>query len=291
VRLSVSITNYSWPDGPAGIAGELDRVAGIADESGLDTLWVADHLLQADPTSTPDSEMLEVYTTLGFLAARTGRVRLGTMVSAVTFREPALLVKAVTTLDVLAGGRARLGIGAGHHDGEARDLGLPFPGTGERFDRLEETLQIAFRMFAGDQSPFEGKHYRLARPVAQPRPLSDPRPSILIGGAGEKRALPLVVKYGDACNLFDIPDGGRTLARKLAVLNQLCEEAGRPANEVEKTVSTRLAPGESAGSFVRRCADLAKLGLDHVVVITSGPWTPEELRTLAEAVPALHELD
>jgi alkanesulfonate monooxygenase SsuD/methylene tetrahydromethanopterin reductase-like flavin-dependent oxidoreductase (luciferase family) len=157
MRVSIGVMNFSWPGGPRRLGAELARLARAADGAGVDTVWVGDHLLQADPTSAPDqTEMLEAYTTLGFLAAQTERVRLGTMVTGVTFREPALLVKAVTTLDVLSGGRAWLGIGAGYHQDEAQAMGLPLPPVAERFQRLEETLQIAARMWAGDDTPFEG---------------------------------------------------------------------------------------------------------------------------------------
>ena len=182
-----------------------------AEAAGLDTVWVPDHLLQADPSSTPEAEMLEAYTALGFLAAQGGRVRLGTMVTAATFRTAALLVKAVTTLDVLSGGRAWLGIGTGYHEGEARALGLPLPPRGERYERLEETLRIALQMWAGDESAFSGVHYALERPVNSPQAITRPHPPILIGGMGERRTLRLVARYADACNLFDIPDGGKTI--------------------------------------------------------------------------------
>lgn len=288
MRISVNITNYSWP---GRLAAELRRVARTADAAGFDTVWVGDHLVQADPTAAAaDTEMLEAYTTLGHLAGCTERVRLGAMVSPVTMREPALLVKAVTTLDVLSAGRAWLGIGAGYHADEAAAMGLPLPAVAERFDRLEETLQIARRMWAGDDAPFAGRHYRLEHPHGSPRPAGRPHPPVLVGGAGERRTLRLVARYADACNLFDIPDGGRTVRRKLDVLARHCAEAGRPYQEIEKTLSTRLSAGESADGFVRRCAALAGFGIEHLVVITPGPWTAESLATLAEAVPAAGEV-
>jgi F420-dependent oxidoreductase-like protein len=266
-------------------------VAGAADQAGLDTVWVSDHLVQADPTAAPgQTEMLEGYTALGFLAARTERVRLGTMVTGVTFRPPALLIKAVTTLDVLSGGRAWLGVGAGYQEDEAQAMGLPLPPVAERFERLEETLQIAARMWAGDEAPFEGRHYRLQHPTGSPLPLRRPHPPILVGGTGERRTLRLVARYADACNLFDIPDGGRTVGRKLEVLARHCDEVGRPFEAIEKTLSTRLEPGEPAGSFVERCAAAAELGIEHMVVITPGPWTDESLATLAAAAPAVAEV-
>lgn len=291
MRISVSITNYSWPGGPRELGAELARVGRTVDEAGIDTLWVVDHLIQADPTAPPgDTDMHEAYTTLGFLAAHTERVRIGTMVTGVTFRPPALLVKAVTTLDVLSGGRAWLGIGAGHHDGEATAMGLPFPGAAARLDQLEETLQIATLMWSGDESPYEGRQFTLGQPDGHPAPIQRPGPPILIGGHGERRTLRLVAQYADACNLFDIPDGGRTVTHKLEVLVRHCAEVGRPYAAIDKTLSTRLEAGESADEFVRRGVAAAQLGIEHLIVGTSAPWTPDSLGVLADAVPALHEV-
>jgi F420-dependent oxidoreductase-like protein len=290
MRISLSITDFSWPGGASGLAADLAHVATAAEQAGLDVLWVSDHLLQAAPGSAEDAEMLEAYTALGFLAARTERIALGTMVTAATFRPPALLVKAVTTLDVLSGGRAWLGIGAGYHEEEGRAFGVPLPPVRERFERLEETLALALQMWAGDAAPFAGKHLRLDRPVGSPRPLSRPHPPILVGGMGERRTLPLVARYGDACNLFDIPDGGATVRRKLDVLARCCEALDRPFAEIEKTLSSRLAPGESPDAFAERCAGMRAWGIDHIVLITTGPWTDEQLATLAAAVPAVHGL-
>jgi F420-dependent oxidoreductase-like protein len=290
MRVSIEVTNYSWPGGPSGLGSELAHLVRGADQAGVDTVWVVDHLLQADPTAAPDdTEMLEAYTTLGFLAAQTERVRLGTMVTGVTFRPPALLVKAVTTLDVLSGGRAWLGLGAGYQGEEAEAMGLPLPPVAERFQRLEETLQIAARMWAGDDAPFEGKHYRLGRPVGSPLPTQRPGPPVLIGGTGERKTLRLVAQYADACNLFDIPDGGRTVKHKLAVLARHCADLDRPYEQIEKTLSSRLEAGESSDAFVRRCAAAAELGIEHMVVITSGPWTTDALATLAAAIPTLRQ--
>jgi F420-dependent oxidoreductase-like protein len=289
VRVSLSLTNYSWLEPPG------DALAGIAhaaDASNIDTLWVADHLIQADPTAPPgDDEILEAFTTLGFIAAETTRIRLGAMVSGVIFRPPAVLIKAVTTLDVLSGGRTWFGIGAGHHDGEAKALGLPFPPVAQRLDQVEETLQLASRMWRGDRRPFAGKQFRLDDPQASPAPVRPGGPPILIGGAGERRTLRLVARYADACNVFDIPDGGRTVRHKLDVLAQHCTELGRPYAELEKTMSTRLEPQETADEFVRRGAAAGELGIDHLVVVMSGPWTLDAVHTLADAAVALGEID
>ena len=284
MRISLSVTDYSYESG--GLAPALARIARAAEDTGLDTLWVADHLVQANPTSTPDSEMLEAYTTLGYLAATTERIRLGAMVTAATFRPATLLVKAVTTLDVLSGGRAWLGIGAGYHEDEAAAMDLPLPPVAERFERLQETLRLARQMWAGDASPFHGRHVRPQRPVSNPPPLTRPHPPILVGGMGERKTLRLVAEHADACNLFDIPDGGATIRHKLEVLAAHCETVGRPYDEIEKTVSTRLEPGESPEAFAARCESLADLGIDHAVVITTGAWTEDAVATLGRAILA-----
>ncbi|WP_242504547.1 TIGR03560 family F420-dependent LLM class oxidoreductase [Promicromonospora panici] len=292
MQLSISLSNQSWAGGPARLRENMTRVAGVADESGMDTLWVPDHLLQADPTVPPsDTDMLEGLTVLGFLAARTERIRLGTMVAGITFRPPALLIKAVTTLDVLSGGRAWFGIGAGYHGDEADRMGLDMPPVADRFERLEEAIQLALRMWRGDESAFEGAHYRPTGPVGSPRAISDPHPPILIGGTGERKTLLLVARYADACNLFDIPDGGQTVRHKLAVLERHCADEGRLFGAITKTLGTRLAPGESSDDFVRRAEGLAALGIDHLAVVASQAWTPEALSVLARAVPKLRDIE
>jgi len=285
MRISLNVTDYTLSDGPRGLPAWLRHVGETVDGSAIDTLWVADHLLQADPTSTPDAEMLEAYTTLGFLAAHTRRVRLGTMVSAATFRAPALLVKAITTLDVLAGGRTWLGVGAGHAEDEGRAMGVPLPPMSERFEHVEDVLRLASQMWTGDDAPFNGHHAHLERPVGNPLPIR--RPSLLVGGMGERKTLRLVARYADACNLFDIPDGGRTVRHKLDVLRRHCEAEDRDYARIEKTVSTRLSPGESADAFTERCSTFASWGLEHVVCITPGAWDDERLTVLSAAASRL----
>lgn len=290
MKLSIAITNFTWQGGPSRLAADLGELVRQADDGGIDTVWVPDHLVQAEPGTELTQEMLEAYTTLGYLAGITSRVRLGTAVSAVTFRPPALLIKAVTTLDVLSGGRARLGIGAGYMQSEADMMGLPLPPTAERFERLEETLQLAVRMWSGNDSAFDGKHTRLTRPISSPLPLSRPHPPIMVGGTGEKKTLRLVARYAQACNLFDIPDGGATIRHKMQVLAGHCEAEGRPFDEIEKIVSSRLGAGETPQEFAERARALAALGADHVSLLNAGPWTPEALGRLTAAVPLVEHI-
>jgi F420-dependent oxidoreductase-like protein len=289
MRLGVSITNYSWAGAPLTLAGHIVDLARLVDDAGIDTLWVADHLLQMDPSASIDEPMLEAYATLAFIAGATQRVQLGTMVTWATIRPPALLIKTVTTLDVLSGGRAWLGVGIGYRGDEAAMTGLPFEPTPERFSRLEELLQLAAQMWDGDRAPFEGPHHRLERPVNEPAPIA--RPRVLIGGMGEQRTLPLVARYADACNLFDIPDQGATLRRKLDVLARACDAAGRDRHEIEVTLSTRLGDGETATQLCDRAASLADVGVDHLVFVTTGPWrTGGDIDVLVDAAEALHTI-
>ncbi|OMC09634.1 TIGR03560 family F420-dependent LLM class oxidoreductase [Mycolicibacterium fortuitum] len=281
MKLSVSVTNYSWPEG---IEQRLTDLAAFLDDTAVDTLWVADHLVQADPSSRSDEPMLEAYTVLGYLAAATRRLRLGTMVTAATFRAPALLVKAVTTLDVLSNGRAWLGIGAGYNTAEATAMGLFLPGTAERFERMSELLRLADQMWRGDRTAFLGEYLTAHQPIGSPPPVTAPHPPVLIGGTGERRTLRLVAQYGDACNLFDIPDGGAAIRRQLEVLDRHCADVGRRAEEIERTVTTALQDGECADALAERCRALADSGIQHVVVIARGrPLTSSDLNCVAAA--------
>jgi alkanesulfonate monooxygenase SsuD/methylene tetrahydromethanopterin reductase-like flavin-dependent oxidoreductase (luciferase family) len=280
--MDVSISITAYPSGDA--AAALTDLGQAADGLGLHTVWATDHLIQADPAAATTDPMLEAYAVLAFLSATTHRVRLGAMVSPVTFRPPALLIKTVTTVDVLSGGRAWLGVGAGYQQAEAQDMGLPLPAPRERYEHLDDTLRLAAQMWRGDTAPFHGFHARLERPVSSPPPMTPPRPPILIGGVGERRTLRLVAEYADACNLFDIPDGGVTIRHKLAVLRDHCAAIGRDYAGITRTVSTALGDGEQPARFVERCAQLKSYGIDHVVVITRGrPFTVADLECIATA--------
>src|SRR5918997_4223294 len=224
MKFGITIPRFLAPGGVPGIAPELAGIARDADQAGLDSLWVMDHFFQIPMVGAAEEPMLEGYSTLAYVAGVTERIHLGTLVTGVTYRHPGLLIKTVTTLDVLSGGRAWLGIGAGWYEREHLGLGVPFPALSERFERLEETLQIAQHMWSGVDGPYEGKHYQLAETLSQPMPLSTPHPRIMIGGGGEQKTLRLVARYADACNLFGMPgdEGLATLSRKLNVLRAHC---------------------------------------------------------------------
>lgn len=262
MKLGLHLPDFTWPGGPRTLGKDLARVAGAAEEAGLAKLSVMDHVWQIGAVGPAENDMLEAYTALGYLAAHTSRIELLCWVTAVVYREPGLLAKAVTTLDVISGGRAWLGIGAAWNEAEARGLGLPFPPTAERFERLEEALKICLQMWSEDEGPFSGRHYQLERTLSSPQPLSRPHPPILIGGGGEKKTLRLVAQYAQACNLFASPD----LERKLDVLRGHCEAVGRDYDEIEKTVLVPLDPGpdgENVDALLERLRGLAALGVTH----------------------------
>ena len=249
MKVGLHISNFTWDDGPAELRFRLADIAQRAEQGGVDRISVMDHVWQIGPIGPPHHEMLEAYTALGWLAAKTERVKLLTMVTAVVYREPGLLAKAMSTLDVLSGGRSILGIGAAWNEDESRGLGLPFPPTAERFERLEEAIRICLQMWSDDDGSFDGKHYHLARTLNSPQPLARPRPPILIGGGGEKKTLRLVAQYADSCNIaFYNPDEA---AHKLEVLRGHCADVGRNYDEIEKTAQTRFDLGED-GEYVQR---------------------------------------
>ena len=283
MKVGLHIADFTWEGGPPALGPRLGEVARRADEAGVDRISVMDHVWQIGHRGPPELEMLEAYTTLGFLAASTERVKLLTVVTAVVYREPGLLAKAVTTLDVLSGGRAMLGIGAAWNAEEARGLGLFFPPLAERYERLEEALRICRQMWSDDDGPFEGQHYHLGRTLNSPQSLSRPHPPILIGGSGERKTLPLVARYADACNLFDTPE----LAHKLDVLREHCAAAGRDYDEIEKTVQVRYDLGENGERVeqtIEHLHELSELGFTvaHGTLARVGTLRPIEL--MAERV-------
>jgi F420-dependent oxidoreductase-like protein len=263
MKLGLHLADFTFPDGPPALAADLKRIAGAADEAGFARISVMDHLWQIPQVGPVENDMLEAYTTLGFLAGCTAKAQLLAWVTAAVYREPGMLAKQVTTLDVLSGGRAMLGIGAAWNADESHGLGLFFPGTAERFERLEEVLQICLQMWSDDDGPYDGKHYQLGRTLNSPQPLTRPHPPILIGGSGEKKTLRMVAQYAQACNLF----GGPEVARKLDVLRGHCDTLGRDYDAIEKTVIAVLDPGpngEKVDQVLAELEALADLGIEHV---------------------------
>ncbi len=241
MKLGLHVSNFTFSGGPTQLRGDLVHIAQAAEAAQFDRLSVMDHLWQIHQIGPRESEMLEAYTTLGYLAAVTEKIKLLTLVTGTVYRQPGLLAKLVTTLDVLSGGRAMLGIGAAWNEEEAVGLGLDFPPLAERFERLEETLQICLQMWSEDESAFHGTHYQLGRLLNSPQAISTPHPPILIGGSGEKKTLRLVAKYAQACNLFGRDD----VAHKLDVLREHCVTEGRDYEEIEKTVLFNFNVGDN----------------------------------------------
>jgi F420-dependent oxidoreductase-like protein len=275
MRLGVHVVSFNIDGGPTAIGPTLARVGEAAERAGMANLSAMDHYLQimGDPTDP----MLEGYTTLAFLAAHTRTVELQLLVTGVTYRHPGLLAKIVSTLDVLSGGRAALGIGAAWFEREHAALGVPFPPLSERFERLEETLRVVRQMWSDDNGPFTGKHYRLAETINSPQPLSQPHPPIMIGGSGEKKTLRLVARYGDACNLFARPDTGpATVKSKLDVLAAHCAREGTDYDRIRKTIlwTGSLEPTAAGGAaFAEQMRPYAEIGVEevHVMPFTTDP--------------------
>jgi F420-dependent oxidoreductase-like protein len=290
MRISLSIGNFTSPGGPACLGAELSRVAVAADELGFDSLSVMDHFFQIRMIGPPEREMLEGYTTLAFIAGQTRRLKLGTLATGVHYRHPGILAKIITSLDVLSGGRAWLGIGAGWNVDESRGLGVPFPPLRERFERLEETLQICLQMWRGDDQPIHGQHYDLERPLNSPQSLSRPHPRIVIGGGGEQRTLRLVARYADACNLFATAE----IPHKLDVLRAHCEAEGRDYAAIEKTSMYMWDPGDDVDNVepvIHSLGWLASMGIQHVFISVSDAYAVRPLEVIAERImPAVADL-
>lgn len=279
MRIDITLANLTLRGGPPQLAANLGRAAVLAEQAGLSTVWVMDHYFQIPPIGPAEHEMLEGYSLLSFLAAHTKRVRLGTLVTGVTYRHPGLLVKIATTLDVLSGGRAWFGVGAAWFEREHQGLGVPFPPLRERFERLEECLQIALQMWSPSNGPYHGRHYQLQETLCMPQPLSKPRPPIMIGGGGEKKTLRLVAQYADACNLFSDPT---VVAHKLGVLRAHCEQLGRDYAAIEKTVMVTFRP--DAGKLLEELAALAAVGVQTAVIVGMDPTEEKNFEMLATTV-------
>ncbi len=293
MRIGQQVSYFSWPCAPASIGPQFASIARWAETAGAETLWVMDHLWQIESIGPPEAEMLEAYTTLGFAAGVTSRIELGAMVGAVTMRNPALLVKTITTLDVLSGGRAWMGIGAAWFEAENVGYGLDFPPVAERFVRLEDTLRLARQMWSGDDSPFDGEGFTAPRPLTSPLPVRTP--PVLIGGVGERKTLRMVAQYADATNIFD--GGPEFVGGKLAVLRRHCEELGRDYDEIRKTVLTRIslsarggvaAPSGETTMSVAEALDklgrLAEVGVDTAILGMGNDTDEGSYEFLAELI-------
>jgi F420-dependent oxidoreductase-like protein len=272
MNLDLHVPRFTWPGGPDAIGPTLTTLALTAEALGVRTLSVMDHWFQMEAFWPAEEPMLEGYTTLSFVAAQTERLRVRLLVGGVTYRRPGLLAKTITTLDVLSAGRAELGLGAAWYEREHRGLGVPFPPVAERFERLEETLQICLQMWSDDNGPFHGAHYELAETLCSPKPVSSPRPRILIGGSGEKKTLRLVAQYADACNIFG---DATTVAHKLDVLRRHCDALGRNFDDIEVTVLVNVEDGMSSDDILTAVESLAEVGV-HTVVARSSHREPSK---------------
>jgi F420-dependent oxidoreductase-like protein len=276
MNLDIHVPRFTWPGGPASMGPTLATLAQTAEALGVRTLSVMDHWFQMDLMWPADEPMLEGYTTLGFVAAKTESLRVRLLVGGVTYRHPGLLAKTITTLDVLSDGRAELGLGAAWYEREHLGLGVPFPPVSERFERLEETLQICLQMWSEDNGPYQGTHYQLVETLCSPAPVSSPRPRILIGGSGERKTLRLVALYADACNFFgDAP----TIAHKLDVLQRHCDEVGRDRSQIEVTSLVSVDDYAGPDTILAEVEALAAVGVQTVMArsTTPGPakWLEE----------------
>jgi F420-dependent oxidoreductase-like protein len=283
LELGLHIADFTWNGGAPELAPTLARLARTAEDAGVTRLTVMDHLWQIQGIGSPEDPMLEAYTTLGFLAGVTSRVRLHVLVTAVVYREPGMLAKMVTTLDVLSGGRAGLGIGAAWNEEEARGLGLRFPSTRERFERLEETVLICEQMWSDSDAPFDGGHYELARTLNSPQSLSRPRPFLMIGGSGERKTLRLVARHADACNIFARPEA----AHKLEVLRAHCESEGRDYDEIEKTTILSVDASTTRDDFLAGLRAMRDLGFTVAYIFGKNPNPLATVELLASVLPEI----
>ena len=287
MKVGLQIPSYTTPRGPEALGRELVTVARTADAAGFDYIAVMDHFFQIPVVGPAEMEMLEAYTTLGYLAACTSRAALLTVATGAFYREPGILAKIVTTLDVLSGGRAWLGIGAGWNEEESRGLGVPFHPVAERFERLEETLQICLQMWRGDEKPYQGTYYQLERPLNSPQSLTRPHPPVMVCGGGERKTLRMVAQYGDACNLF----AGRDEARKLDLLRQHCEAVGRDYDTIYKTAYYFYDPSRGAQRIVDELGALAELGFHAAIGAVRDVWDVTPLEVIgSEVIPAVADL-
>ncbi|MCU1470113.1 MAG: family F420-dependent class oxidoreductase [Glaciihabitans sp.] len=289
MKLAIHFPNFTMPGEPSSLATLLAATAKAADEGGCETMTLMDHWFQMEQRAPATDPMLEGYTSLGFIAAHTKRLKLGLLVTGVTYRYPGLLAKTVATLDVLSEGRAFLGIGAAWYEREHLALGVPYPPISTRFEMLEEAIQICEQMWSDDEGPYNGKHYQLAETICRPRPIQAPRPPILVGGSGEQKTLRLVAKYADACNLFDL--GEDVIAHKLDVLDQHCEDLGRDPASIQRTMLAAPGALDDVDGFLKKMERAAKLGISQIWIAATSPDPAGFVSRLTEVVlPRLSQI-
>jgi F420-dependent oxidoreductase-like protein len=305
MKLGLQIPIFTWPGGPAQIGETFGRIVQNAEAAGFASVWVMDHFFQIGNIAPKELEMLEGYSALSYAAALTKRVKLGTLVTGITYRYPGILVKTATTLDVLSGGRAYFGVGAAWNEEEHVGLGVPFPPLKERFEILEETLQLAHQMWSGEAAPFESKHLHLAEALNSPNTLQPPHPPIMIGGTGEEKTFRLIAKYGDACNIF-VWQGLDYIRQKYEVLRRRCDEVGRPWNEIEKTTLGSMLvtpdgqippgmpplpmPARTPSQAIEYFHQLAEIGTDQAIFSLINAPFPDAFEVWAnEIIPAVEK--
>lgn len=290
MKVGLQINRFTWPKEPQSISKNITDIATTADQGGFSSIWVMDHFFQIGHLGKPEEPMLEAYTTLGYLAGITKKVHLGTMVTGVIYRYPALLIKAVTSLDVLSSGRAYFGVGAAWNEEESNALGFAFPPLKIRFEQLEDTLQLAKQMWSNNDTTFIGKQINIPKPTNHPQAITKPHPPILIGGVGEKKTLKLVAQYADACNIF-ARMGDEELKRKLDILRNHCEDVGRDYNEIEKTALDQVLSKFDSSKVINECKKLREHGFTHIIfgipdIVNSDPVK----KLVQEVIPQIAKL-
>ena len=291
MHIGLQIPSFRYPGGTAAIRPRLKEIVTTAEEAGFYSFWVMDHYYQIKGLfgEAYTDPMMEAYTTLGYFAGLTEKAYLGVLVTGVHYRHPSVLMKAVNTLDILSGGRAYFGIGAGWYEDESKGFGIPYPSTSKRFELLEDNLRLAKALWESDEASFEGKHLTAPAITNNPRPLSSPHPRIMIGGTGPKKTLRMVAQYADACNIFERVD----TQKALDTLKSHCETLGRDYNTIEKTSlgTVHLSGKDTVDSVINRIKGLSEEGFTHVIFNMPDVYEITPLETFGkEIIPAVAEL-
>ena len=294
MNIGLQIPSFKYPGGTSAIRPRLKEIVTTAESAGFASLWVMDHYYQIKGLfgEAYTDPMMEAYTTLGYFAGLTEKAQLGVLVTGVIYRHPAVLMKMVNTLDILSGGRAYLGIGAAWYEDEAKGYGIPYPSTSERFEQLEDNLQLARALWDGDEASFVGKHFSAPAITNNPRPISNPHPRIMIGGTGPRKTLRMVAQYADACNIFE-GIGVENMQNALATLKGHCESLGRDYATIEKTSlgTVHLSGKDTVDSVIKRVKELAGMGFSHAIFNMPDVYKISPLETFArEIIPAVAEL-